>query len=388
MCARFDKLTILYTIAFAWLLLPACATSEVEDAREDTPNITIPSLTADMSPGTGRDMTSQPVPKDMASPNTGTSEPDMTQDMASSSPEDQGMETPDMAEEPDMDEVARPCQADNQCVIGSYCDLNQGICASDCLGHDDCPAGQTCEDTRGRCEDNSADCGNTVCEPFEDCETCPTDCGCGPNQDCDQGVCICQDACAAGASECDAGGTRSCTSDDQGCLVWSPTSPCPGGCMNGMCSCMAACGADECGMDGCGGSCGTCTFTCGANNLCTRQLTINYVETSCLADCQDTFDPTDPFIKITIAGQTYAKDEGARDRCGMTRTAENWTVGGASKTFTFSELQNATVEVYDADTFNSDDLCARWSNVNLTMHGTQTLVSADGLVRVSLRVNR
>jgi hypothetical protein len=63
-------------------------------------------------------------------------------------------------------------------------------------------------------------------------------------------------------------------------------------------------------------------------------------------------------------------------------------VGDANHTFTFAQLQQVTVEVYDADTFNSDDLCARWTNVDLTAHGTQTLVSDDGLVRVSLRINK
>jgi hypothetical protein len=387
MCARLDKLTPLYMFALVWLLLPACATSDVEDPLEPSGVIVIPQ---DM--GTLADMTLPPTLEDMRVPPTEDMRATPSQDMPSvnddMSPgqEDLGV---DMRQEPPLDmEMARPCQADNQCVIGSYCDLEQGVCASDCLEHEDCPPGWTCEDTRGRCEDHATDCGNDVCESFEDCEICPADCGCGPNQDCDKGVCICQDACAPGESECNAGGTRTCGADEQGCLEWSATSPCQGSCMNGMCSCMAACGGSECGMDGCGGSCGACTFACGASDLCTRQLTINYVETSCGADCQDTFDPTDPFLKLTIAGQTYSKDEGARDRCGATRTAENWVVGGATQTFTYSQLQQVTVEVYDADTFNSDDLCARWTNVDLTAHGTQTLVSSDGLVRVSLRINK
>ena len=364
--------------ALALLASTGCATSEVEDAQQDPGIVIIQDMGSgleDMRATTSEDMPSSPD-QDMST---------VTRDMRADVPDaGEDMPTPPA---PDMDEV-RTCQADNQCVIGSYCDLTQNICVSDCLEHEDCPAGWTCEDTRGRCEDHADDCGDDVCDSFEDCEICPADCGCGPNQDCDQGVCVCQDDCSPGATECDAGGTRSCTADEEGCLEWSATTPCQGSCMNGMCSCMAACDSSECGMDGCGGSCGACTFACGAGDLCTRQLTINYVETSCSADCQDAFDPTDPFLKLTIAGQTYSKDEGARDRCGNTRTAENWIVGDANHTFTFAQLQQVTVEVYDADTFNSDDLCARWTNVDLTAHGTQTLVSNDGLVRVSLRINK
>ena len=113
------------------------------------------------------------------------------------------------------------------CEMDSYCCETKwdAICVSEC---------QAC----GSCIPE-AECGNSLCEPAEDCGTCAGDCTCAPNWVCEEGVCV------------DPGG------------------------------CVPACDGKDCGADGCGGSCGDCAegFACDVDGMC--------VEDICEADCTD-----------------------------------------------------------------------------------------------------
>lgn len=89
-------------------------------------------------------------------------------------------------------------------------------------------------------------CGNGSCGLAENCETCPSDCGCGPGA-----VCVWPGSCcvlACGGVEC----------GDDGCGGSCGT--CPGGttCLGGLCLCAPDCTGKVCGDNGCGGSCGSC----------------------------------------------------------------------------------------------------------------------------------
>ncbi len=70
---------------------------------------------------------------------------------------------------------------------------------------------------------------------------------CGPNQKDVDGKCVCE----TGFSDCDGDASNGCEN------------PLPG------CACVPSCEGKVCGADGCGGSCGTCTFgTCNSSGQC------------------------------------------------------------------------------------------------------------------------
>jgi hypothetical protein len=251
-----------------------------------------------------------------------------------------------------------------------------------CTRDEDCPGAQTCDVLAATCADPpTSTCGDGVCDPDETCSDC-LDCACGDNATCSFGVCECDDVCAVGQDQCAGDQIQSCSTDADGCAQLDAPRDCPSGvCSNGAC-CADSCGLRECGMDACGNPCGTCSSSC-VNGYCTRQLVVNYVQTSCSADCQDVFDPTDPYIELFIGGQSFDRDKGERDRCGSTLTAQGWTVGGATRTFSSVELRSVRVEVKDQDRTSSDDVCAEWSRVDLSAPGTVDITSPDGKVTVS-----
>ncbi len=97
----------------------------------------------------------------------------------------------------------------------------------------------------------TANCGNTVCEAFENCDNCPADCG---------GPCVCGDGTQDPGEECDPGGILGAPPDDTAC---------PGTCLSDCTCSIAACTAtcpvgaideaEACGADVNGGcNSGTC----------------------------------------------------------------------------------------------------------------------------------
>ena len=191
------------------------------------------------------------------------------------------------------------CGADKYCESGnckpwcgnSICDQSKGEncekCAKDCscTSTHFCDAGSCkpkCGD--GKCEasigENCATCGvDCKCKGAESCvggkcscvpncsgKTCGDD-GCGGScgsctgrTQCEKGKCACRHDCKAGESKClGSGSYERCEQDTDGCRYFKSQN-CKSGqvCKNGSC-CASACGTKECGPDGCGGSCGTCS---------------------------------------------------------------------------------------------------------------------------------
>src|SRR5260221_2069031 len=135
----------------------------------------------------------------------------------------------------DMGETCESCPSDCACAMGGKC-VDAMCCTPDCknkqCGDDGC--GGVCGDPAGcgkgficdmgTCKE-MASCGNAAatCEPMlmEDCNTCPSDCGCHNG----------------------------------------------GKCYNSMC-CTPNCNGKTCGSDGCGGTCGT--VPCASGSSCVR----------------------------------------------------------------------------------------------------------------------
>lgn len=112
------------------------------------------------------------------------------------------------------------------CCDGAVC--KQGISDSECGKGGDacasCAGGKTCQNQACAFE-----CGDGVCTVgFENCESCPADCGCTPTDVCWEQQC-----------------------------------------------CSPQCQAKECGADACGGSCGTCPAPqfCATDEMCYGPLT-------------------------------------------------------------------------------------------------------------------
>jgi hypothetical protein len=285
------------------------------------------------------------------------------------------------------------CAADCACNAGSSC--NAGACEPDCGdGFCDAQASEDCGtcaadcacDSAFKCVANSCipRCGDGLCEASENCQACPQDCGCEAGQRCQDSMCVCDDACSNGETDCVGSAQRQCVADLNGCFDFGAPVNCPSGvCTNGSC-CTPQCNNAECGADTCGGTCGTCTFACGADSNCTRRLTVNFVRTSCDdAPCQDTFGKPDPYIEVVVGNQTFDTGKGSDGNCDNDLVAVGWQVGGATQTFTKTQLQTVTIRVKDQDNLNNDDTCATWLNVDLTQ-GTTVLSTPGNTVQVSL----
>jgi hypothetical protein len=189
-----------------------------------------------------------------------------------------------------------PSTGDTECKKNT-CNPADGSCALTAVGGglpcDDenaCTLNETCADgvctggTTLTCKDNK-DCTTDSCNPELGCEfpAKSTDSPCE-----DGNACTVGDKCGLGAV-CNPGTTSNCDDSDpcttDACTFTSPfcshtavpgcctsTPQCGGGtkvCFNNQC-CTPSCTDKDCGDDGCGGSCGTCTegFTCNASNKC------------------------------------------------------------------------------------------------------------------------
>jgi hypothetical protein len=108
-------------------------------------------------------------------------------------------------------------------------------------------------------------CGDGTCTAgLESCGDCPDDCSCPAGEHCVEGLCLCQPQCDdkdCGFDGC--GGECGTCSGEQAF------------CVQGTCICQPLCGPSVCGDDGCGGSCGECSggLTC-AGGLCVGGLDV------------------------------------------------------------------------------------------------------------------
>lgn len=158
----------------------------------------------------------------------------------------------------------RVCDGDAVLVCG---DFDQDPCAEwsgpqACAANEHCREGQCeafCEDA---CEEGALHCqddGFQVCGQHDDdpCLEWGETTACEPGYNCDEGRCVigCEDACEAGARRCAEDGTQTCDDHDEDpCLEWSETNPCPEQhvCVDASCVCDHACeeGARRCDGDG------------------------------------------------------------------------------------------------------------------------------------------
>jgi hypothetical protein len=100
----------------------------------------------------------------------------------------------------------------------------------------------------------------TKCVGAGQCVQCSADADCGgANRVCQNSVCVCVPQCTG----------KQCGADGCGGVCGSCTSPktCNG---SGQCTCVPQCNGKQCGPDGCGSSCGSCTSpaTCNASGQC------------------------------------------------------------------------------------------------------------------------
>ena len=127
-----------------------------------------------------------------------------------------------------------------------------------------CGAGAFC--VGGACCDPVAACAGKVCGP----DGCGGFCGAagdgacaGPQDACEDGLCVCQPACDGKACGPDGCGGSCGAAGDGGCAV-------PGEvCLEDGSCCMTVCLDHDCGDDGCGGSCGTCAQGFCSDGVCT-----------------------------------------------------------------------------------------------------------------------
>jgi formylglycine-generating enzyme required for sulfatase activity len=165
--------------------------------------------------------------------------------------------------------------ADALDTLDSHADTKDGKDAEDVpdvvlptCGDGKCNGIETCDSCPADCGDC---CGNQACDYEETCDTCPADCG-GPC--CGQGGCqteFGEDKCSCPEDCGDPCADQEC--GDDGCggscgdcaFLYGEQYVCDGG----DCVCMSACGGKECGPDGCDGTCGSCQApTVCANGIC------------------------------------------------------------------------------------------------------------------------
>ena len=171
------------------------------------------------------------------------------------------------------------CKSNTDCPgENEYCDLNTGecvcapACSGKCCGDDgcdgtcpnECPAGQTCNQTSCECEaDASCTDGETRCngDVVEECigGAWQQDVDCTDNgQTCQNGECVGGQECTAGDSQCDGTVVQNCVAGS-----WVDGTDCADNgeeCLNGECQPAAGCtqGDTRCN--------GTVVQTCDAND--------------------------------------------------------------------------------------------------------------------------
>ncbi len=155
------------------------------------------------------------------------------------------------------------CGEGLQCLDDGLCGCQEGVACGDAC----CGEAQACTEQLTCCTPSceGLQCGNDECG--NSCGECVDGCQCVDN--------ACQCGCPE-ESECSDGEKR-CVADNsnawQDCIVfspecsdkwiWNPAQPnaCPPDspdCVAGECVCSPDCDGAECGVDGCGGSCGSC----------------------------------------------------------------------------------------------------------------------------------
>jgi len=93
------------------------------------------------------------------------------------------------------------------------------------------------------------------------------------------------------------------------------------------------------------------------------------------------YEKPDPYVKVILSsGKTYKSKEWD-ETCDSTVTIY-LTVSSVSP----KELQRARFEIWDADSVNDDDLCARWYG-DFSQTGNRSLSSSDGS-RLSYEVKK
>ena len=201
------------------------------------------------------------------------------------------------------------CGGDGQCCSGAcdggaclcgaptaVCQVDADCCEGECINGrcgcttGNCPAGMTCYEGACctlQCADRT--CGDDGCGGWCSGVCCPIGAACRADGDCCGGTCQDNGTCACGeigdqcsvASDCCSnhceGGACACIEAGSTCV--NDTDCCSGVCLDdGTCACQqgdcpigqvchnfTCCtpncseGADECGDDGCGGVCGTCS---------------------------------------------------------------------------------------------------------------------------------
>jgi len=163
------------------------------------------------------------------------------------------------------------CSAgEKSCTVGGGYRLCGHFDADGCMDWSEtqyCPGAGECVD------------GECVCTPSCDGKECGYDgcsgsCGtCADGNSCSKYKCIagCVDECEPpGKGMCSGNGRVVCGQfDSDDCLEWSEPLACSGECVDGECFCIPDCAGKECGVDGCGGTCGTCQpgLTC-KNYVC------------------------------------------------------------------------------------------------------------------------
>ncbi|MBK03615.1 MAG: hypothetical protein CL920_20775 [Deltaproteobacteria bacterium] len=224
-----------------------------------------------------------------------------------------------------------------------------------------CQSGGTCKD--GSC--CALACQGKTCGP----DGCGGNCGiCPPHSECQSSNCVCKHECAENARQCVGQGYQTCLKDANGCRYWSTTRTCLSSqtCINGSC-CTSLCSTRECGGDGCGKSCGTCSDGC-INNKCLRKMEFTKIYFPCGTACTDTIGKPDIYLELTLPnGQTYKSKE-ITSSCDSELTF-NWSL---SRIDPF-QLKNAKLSVLDNDgSLYSPEVCGIWTG-DLSPFGTQTL---------------
>lgn len=199
----------------------------------------------------------------------------------------------------------RPCQVDNDCLLGTFCNTAQGVCTRECTSTPACPADHRCDTSTGRCViatictkqankvcrnghmvwldscgnigEEAQDCGQSGCTDAgcsqvtvrcgdgqcnglsEDCASCPQDCKCLGQLTCDFATATCKEQTPCGDGTCNNAQGETCASCPQDCT-------CQG---NNVCNqstgqCLPP--SDTCGNGTCelgkGEGCTTCAKDC------------------------------------------------------------------------------------------------------------------------------
>ncbi len=261
------------------------------------------------------------------------------------------------------------CVCQNQCKQGyqkclsksSYERCERGADGCWHLKTYQCSSGAVCQNgscCAGGCDGKN--CGDDGCGG-----TCGT---CSSHEVCQSGRCQCKHECKENEAFClDSARYKSCLKDSNQCRYWSSPQKCSANqvCKKGHC-CTRQCQNKECGDDGCGGICGTCTVGC-SNNLCLRSFQVISIYFPC-GLCDDVLGagPPDLVLKLTLSTGQHFKSQEIESKCNRTVTFR-WQVNRLDAT----SLTRASLKVIDVDV-NKDDFCGSWEG-NFSKVGSFTL---------------